>query len=102
MTLPNHTTVSGTPQKTIDSLVLWKEQVALHLNKDVVMPRDILFFKAYMLTGPKHLRVSGSSVLKVELLDEKGELVKSQNHIIEKGTSIGSFEIPKKTAAGNY
>ncbi len=94
--------VSNTPQKSIDSLKLWKEQVVLHLNKDVVMPRDILFFKAYMLTGPKHLRVSGSGVLKVELLDAEGNLIKSQNHTIEKGTSYGSFEVPKKIVAGEY
>ena len=96
------TITSDLPQKATDSLRLWKEQVVLHLNKDAVMPRDILFFKAYMLTGPKHLRVSGSSVLKVELLDAEGNLIKSQNHTIKKGTSFGSFEVPRKISAGDY
>ncbi|TAI48343.1 TonB-dependent receptor [Flagellimonas allohymeniacidonis] len=89
-------------QTALDSLLLWQEQVVLHTNKELVLPKDFIFFKAYVLTGPKHVRVSSSAVLKVELLDAKGNLVKSQYHKIEEGTSNGSFEIPKKLREGDY
>ncbi len=86
----------------LDSLVVWQEQVLLHTDKAHVIPKDQLFFKAYVLTGPDQLRISGSDVLKVELLDEKGTLVKSQYHKIIDGTSVGSFQIPNRIKEGNY
>ena len=89
-------------QNLVDSLVVWQQQVVLHTDKDVVMPKDQLFFKAYVLTGPDQFRVSTGDVLKVELLDEKGTLIRSQYHKITGGTSVGSFEIPKKIKEGNY
>ena len=86
----------------LDSLVVWQEQVLLHTDKVHVTPKDQLFFKAYVLTGPDQLRISGSDVLKVELLDEKGTLIKSQYHKIVDGTSVGSFQIPNRIKEGNY
>ncbi len=74
----------------------------LHTDKSTLLPKDHLFFKAYILTGPEQLRVSASDVLKMELLNENGVLIKSQYHKIEDGTSEGSFEIPKKVKEGNY
>ncbi|MBT8238655.1 MAG: Plug domain-containing protein [Croceitalea sp.] len=86
----------------LDSLVAWQEQVVLHTNKTLLKPKEQLFFKAYVLTGPEQLRVSASEVLKVELLDENGSLIHSQYHKIHNGTSEGSFEIPKKSETGLY
>ncbi|MEX0289452.1 MAG: TonB-dependent receptor plug domain-containing protein [Flavobacteriaceae bacterium] len=85
-----------------DSLFLWQERIELHLDKTKVQPSDYVFFKAYLLTGPKRLRVSASEVLKVELLDDSGNLLKSQYHRIEDGMADGSFKIPKKLKTGNY
>ena len=89
-------------QAGLDSLVVWQEQVLLHVDKQNILPKDYLFFKAYVLTGPEQLRVSASEVLKVELLDENGELVQSQYHKIENGASEGSFMIPKKVKSGKH
>lgn len=101
--------ISGDFTKTLpqdnglrDSLLEWQERIAIQLDKKAVMPKDLLFFKAYVLTGPKQLRVSASDVLKVELLDGKGKLIKSQNHKILSGQTHGSFEIPKKLKQGTY
>ena len=88
--------------KELDSLVMWQEQVLLHTDKKTVNPKDHLFFKAYLLTGPNQLRVSASDVLKVEILDENGGLVGNQYHKIIDGAAEGSFVIPKGTAAGDY
>jgi len=90
-------------QKTpLDSLVAWQEHIVLQTDKTLLTPKDHLFFKAYILTGPDRIRVSVSDVLKVELLDESGTLINSQYHKIVEGTCEGSFEIPKKTKVGNY
>lgn len=89
-------------QNPSDSLIVWQEQVILHLDKALLMPKDQVFFKAYVLTGPDQFRVSASDVLKMELLDEKGTLIKSQFHKITDGTSGGSFQIPKRIKEGNY
>ncbi len=86
----------------MDSLVVWQEQVLLHTDKEAIGPKDHLFFKAYVLTGPEQLRVSASDVLKVELLDEKGVLVTSQYHKISKGVTEGSLIIPKKAKSGKH
>ena len=85
-----------------DSLLMWQEHIELHLDKTNVQPSDYVFFKAYVLTGPNRLRVSASEVLKVELLDETGHLIKSQYHKIEDGAADGSFKIPKRLKTGSY
>jgi len=86
----------------LDSLRVWQEQVLLHTDKEILAPKDHLFFKAYMLTGPEQLRVSASNVLKMELLDTSGNLVESQYHQIVNGAAAGSFMVPKKIEAGKY
>ncbi len=86
----------------MDSLVVWQEQVLLHTDKALIGPKDHLFFKAYVLTGPEQLRVSASDVLKVELLDENGLLVTSQYHKISNGATEGSLMIPKKAKSGKH
>ena len=85
-----------------DSLFQWREHIDLHLDKAKVQPADYVFFKAYMLTGPEQFKGTASSVLKIELLDEAGNLVKSQYHKIVEGTADGSLKIPKRLKAGNY
>ncbi len=85
-----------------DSLVTWREQVILHLDAASYKPKESVFFKAYVLTGPKKLRVSASDVLRVELLDADGNLVTDQYHKIEKGAVNGLVELPKKMEAGKY
>ncbi|MBT8285780.1 MAG: hypothetical protein HKO75_10435, partial [Flavobacteriaceae bacterium] len=85
-----------------DSLFFWQEKIRLHTDKSHFLPGEVLFFRADVFTGPDQLRVSASEVLKVEFLNEKGELLLSQYHKIENGISAGSMEIPKKINEGAY
>ncbi|NKI31970.1 TonB-dependent receptor [Croceivirga thetidis] len=85
-----------------DSLSLWREQVLLHTDAEIYKPQQNLFFKAYVLTGPNELRVSASDVLRVELLDQNGNLVSNQYHKIQSGSANGAIEIPKKLEDGTY
>ncbi|MEZ2414807.1 TonB-dependent receptor [Muriicola sp. E247] len=85
-----------------DSLFFWQEKIRLHTDKSSFLPGEVVFFRADVFTGPDQLRVSASEVLKVEFLNEKGELLLSQFHRIENGISAGSLEIPKKLQEGVY
>jgi hypothetical protein len=99
----NDVSLSLKPKITsVDSLEVWQQQIVLHTDKSLLRPEDYLFFKAYILTGPKQLRVSASEVLKVEILDEGGALLESQYHRIIDGKSEGSIQIPRKIKEGNY
>ncbi|MEO1545882.1 MAG: hypothetical protein AAFU74_03975 [Bacteroidota bacterium] len=94
--------VSQVSNTQLDSLRVWQEQVVIHTNKEVVSPKDHLFFKAYVLTGPEQLCVSASDVLKIELLDENGTLINSQYHKIANGSAEGSMMVPKRTKSGKH
>ncbi len=85
-----------------DSLIAWQEKVLLHLADDHALNNSMIFFKGYLLTGPKNLRVNMSKVLKVELLDQQGEVVINQYHPIEEGMFKGNLGIPKKLPPGQY
>ena len=85
-----------------DSLAIWREQLFLHMDSERYRPKETLFFKAYVLTGPKQLRVSASNVLRVELLDAQGNLVVDQCHKIQQGAADGIMELPNSIAEGTY
>ncbi|MEM1339573.1 MAG: TonB-dependent receptor plug domain-containing protein [Bacteroidota bacterium] len=85
-----------------DSLAIWREQVVLYIDAESYKPKETVFFKAYILTGPKKLRVSASDVLRVELLDGEGNLVMDQYHRIEGGAVQGILALPKKMEQGKY
>ncbi|UOY05714.1 Plug domain-containing protein [Muricauda sp. SCSIO 64092] len=92
--------IEQTTQK--DSLAIWREQLHLHIDSERYRPKETLFFKAYVLTGPKQLRVSASDVLRVELLDAQGNLVLDQYHKIQQGAADGIMELPKTLTEGTY
>ncbi|MEL6303899.1 MAG: hypothetical protein AAFQ20_03830, partial [Bacteroidota bacterium] len=89
-------------QNAKDSFYFKRENISLHLSADKLAPKDVLFFTAYIFTGPNQLRRTDSETLRVELLDASGNLVQRQRHKIEDGLSYGSFKIPKKIAEGEY
>lgn len=98
----NFTDTGLNQQVLADSLWLWQERVDLQIDRPVVRPEEVLFFKANILTGPNQYRVSASEVLRLELLDGDGKLLKKQVHRITEGSSSGSLELPKKMDAGIY
>ncbi len=85
-----------------DSLLAWQEKVFLHLADNKVQTKGSLFFKAYLVAGPMRERNALSKVLRIELIDENGTVIKRQHHPIEGGMVSGNLTIPKKTEAGNY
>ncbi|MDG1572643.1 Plug domain-containing protein [Robiginitalea sp. M366] len=85
-----------------DSLLRWEERIYLHTDRDQAAPGEVVFFKAYATTGPNHLRVSPSGVLKVELLDSEKALVSTQFYRLQAGTAQGTLQLPKKLEPDTY
>lgn len=85
-----------------DSLINWQERIMLHIDKTVVSEETPLFFKAYLVTGPKRIRFSASNVLILELVDDEGKILTTQYHKIESGTSQGTFIIPKELKSESF
>jgi len=87
----------------MDSLITWQERVLLHLDKTTIDQNSPLFFKGYVLTGPKRVRATLSEVLKVDLVrKEDSSVVGSQYYKIENGTTEGAIHLPPKTETGSY
>ena len=84
-----------------DSLYVMREHVVLQLANEQIN-NDLLFFKAYLLTGPQQNRYSNSRVLHIELQDTDGTTVKKQFHEIVNGMVAGNIIVPKRTKEGNY
>ena len=85
-----------------DSLIAWQEKVVLHLSDNTVDQKGTVFFKGYLLTGLKQIRLNMSNVLNVELIDENEQVVKRQYHPITDGMVNGNLELPKKLNDGKY
>lgn len=83
-------------------LVQWQERILVHVDKNFVKEEESLFFKAYVLTGPNRIRATISKVLKVELLDDQKQVLRTQYHEITDGMAVGAFVMPKKLNEGEY
>ena len=86
----------------LDSLITWQERVILHVDKSTITEDTPLFFKAYILTGPKMIRATLSKVLKIELSNKEKQIVATQYHEIEDGMSVGALTVPNKMEEGTY
>lgn len=90
-------------QKTdVEFLRTWREDVVFHLDSKNLDKNKPIFFKAYILTGPKKVRATLSKVLRLEIIDQFGNLVKTQYHRIQDGMAQGSISIPKGLSEGEY
>ncbi|NAS11138.1 TonB-dependent receptor [Poritiphilus flavus] len=85
-----------------DSLVHLKERTTLHIANPYLGNSKDLFFKCYHLTGVDQKRYSLSTVLIVELLNSKGDIIQSQFHEIINGVVDGYLELPKDIHPGKY
>lgn len=86
----------------LDSLITWQERVILHVDKSTITEDNPLFFKAYILTGPKRIRATLSKVLKIELSNNEKQIVATQYHKIDDGMSVGALTVTNKMEEGTY
>lgn len=94
--------INSFQQSHRDSLVIWNEQVILHLDNEVYFGGAPIFFKAHVVSGRNKRRDTQSKVLNIELLNHRQEIVSTQFHKINDGISSGSLVLPKSIESGIY
>ena len=93
--------------RLINALQTWteifpQEKVYLHIDKPYYAAGDTIWFKAYVVIGARHQLSAMSGALYVELVDEKGEIIRSLKLPVVAGTTAGDFTIDDQIIAGNY
>ncbi len=82
-------------------VVLPKEKVILHTDRDIYLMGEKIWFKAYDLVEGQ-LSDALSKVLLVELYDYQGRSLVQQKYVIEGGMASGAMDIPEEVATGQF
>ncbi|MDY0780495.1 hypothetical protein [Tenacibaculum sp. IB213877] len=80
---------------------LFFEKVYLHTNKETYNFDDIVWFKAYVVDVNNKPSLN-TTLLYVNLLDEKGNLITSKNVFINEGVGINQIELPSNKNSQVY
>lgn len=75
------------------------EQLHLHLDKDIYLPGEIIWFKAYLYNGTNASTISTN--LYAALYNEQGKLLQQKQYPIFEGSTNGEFIIPDTIADNN-
>jgi len=78
------------------------EKVFLHLDKSEYAQAETIWMKSYLVAGAGHVPSPLSKNIYVELLTDKGALVKRLILKSEEGLAKASFVIPRNQAQGQY
>ncbi|GAB3919343.1 carboxypeptidase-like regulatory domain-containing protein [Mucilaginibacter boryungensis] len=94
-------------KKIVTQLNKWtdedpQEKVYLHLDKPYYAAGDDIWFKAYITIGVNHQLSALSSVLNVELIDDRDSIKRAIKLPVQNGITWGDFNLPDSLAAGNY
>lgn len=79
-----------------------QEKVHLHLDKPYYTAGDNIWFKAYILDNHTNLLSAISSVLYVELIDERDSVKQQLKLPVVSGISWGDFKLTDTLPEGNY
>lgn len=81
--------------------LLPQEQIVLHLDRNVCLAGEILWFKAWCFLDGE-LKRSMSQVLYLEVFDESGKAIIQQKHLLKNNTTAGSIYIPEDVPGKYY
>ena len=79
----------------ISVTVLSQETIHLHTDKDIYLPGDNIWFKAYLLNGNQPSPISSN--LYAALYDAQGKIIAHKQFPIFDGTAHGDFQISDST-----
>src|SRR6186713_1364461 len=74
-----------------------KEWMHLHFDKDIYLPGETIWFKAYLYAVQKPSLGTGN--LYVALYNEEGKLLNQKRYPVFDGTSTGDFVLPDSLAS---
>ncbi|MFT3793355.1 hypothetical protein [Flavobacterium sp.] len=78
-----------------------RENIHLHLNKNIYLTNDRIWFKGYIVEK-KNQPTHNTTNVYLNLLDENGQKVGSQLYFAENGLFDGYFNIPDDIKSGTY
>ncbi len=81
--------------------LLPQEQIVLHLDRNVCLAGETLWFKAWCFLDGE-LKRSMSQVLYLEVFDESGKAIIQQKHLLKNNTTAGSIYIPEDVPGKYY
>jgi hypothetical protein len=79
-----------------------QEKVYLHMDKPYYAIGDDIWFKAYVTTGTKHQLSAISTILNVELINDKDSITKAIKVPLTMGLGWGDFKLADSLEEGNY
>mgnify|MGYP006267817293 CR=1 FL=1 len=94
-------TIRAHAQAPCDTLPLPKERVALHLDRNVCLAGETLWFKAWCFLEGK-LEREISKVLYVEIFDETGKAIIQEKYRLNNNTAAGAIPIPEDVPGKYY
>lgn len=73
------------------------EKIFVHTDKGIYAPGETIFMAAYLVDGITHQLGSPSKIIRIELLDPKGVIVKSIRVLAQEGQAAASIQVPKNS-----
>ena len=78
------------------------DKVYLHLDKDLYLAGEYIWFKSYVLDGFSHFLLPGERNVYVEMIDTRGDLVRKKILKSTDGIAWGDFALSDDVPDGNY
>ncbi len=79
-----------------------QEKVYIHTDKDLYLPGEIIWFKAYKVGAAENTPIDFSKIVYTEILDQNNSPVLQAKTAIVKGSGSGSFQLPADLVSGTY
>lgn len=80
----------------------YPEKIYVHTDKPYYTAGEDIWFSAYLVNGVTHLESSKSSVIYVDLLDEKDSIISQRKIFVESINAEGDFKLPMTLNEGIY
>ncbi|MBS3806814.1 MAG: TonB-dependent receptor plug domain-containing protein [Bacteroidales bacterium] len=78
------------------------DKVYLHTDKDVFLPGDTLWYKAWCINPDRNVLKEKSQNLVVQVVPPEGEPILTRRHRIEQGGAQGHLVLPETADLGTY
>ena len=88
-------------QLPCEDLALPQEQVRLHLDRNICLAGETIWFKAWCFLDGQ-LGRDLSKVLYVEIFDETQKVIVQEKYLLNNNSAIGSFRIPEDVPSKYY
>ncbi len=100
--ITTHLKAQQTPTANSTSLKLFFEKAYLHLDREMYVVGDDIWYRAYLVNGQNNYPIYTSNNLYVELIAQDAKLISRQVIRLENGLGKGDFKLEDSLTAGTY